>query len=466
MPDGSPESTAARGAEQRLLLCDVTLADGRNADVLISDGVIASVTASGPGGRAVHTTDITAADGAEVVPLSGYVLLPSPVEPHAHLDKALLADRFPNPTFDLPGAITAIRRAYASMSAEDIEERASRATAMAMARGVTAVRTHADCGADIGPRAVEGLLALRDALRGLLHIQVVALAGFPLSGREGAANRQALRIAVEAGADLVGGAPALDTDPRSAVRVLVQAAQEAGCGMDLHIDETTDAAASSLRELAEVVIATGFEHPVTASHCVSLGVQPLEQVRDTAKRVADAGISVVTLPQTNLYLQGRDASTSVPRGLTAIRELRDCGVTVAGGGDNWRDPFNPMGRTDPLETAGLLVVAGHLSPIDAYDAVSAAARKVLGLPVVRVEPGYPADLLAVRGRSLADALADAGDDRLVLKAGRRIVRTRVAVEWDDVAGDRLTLVRNSRATAGPADQLDQAAPRGADERVR
>jgi len=36
---------------------------------------------------------------------AGYLLLPAPAEPHAHLDKALTADLVPNPAGDLMGAI-------------------------------------------------------------------------------------------------------------------------------------------------------------------------------------------------------------------------------------------------------------------------------------------------------------------------------------------------------------------------
>ena len=40
-------------------------------------------------------------------------------------------------------------------------------------------------------------------------------------------------------------------------------------------------------------------------------------------------------------------------------------MPVAAGADNIRDPFNPLGRTDPLETASLLAAAAHLTPAQA-----------------------------------------------------------------------------------------------------
>jgi len=103
------------------------------------------------------------------------------------------------------------------------------------------------------------------------------------------------------------------------------------------------------------MVLDGFAHSATASHCVSLGMQDAPRQREIAELVAGAGIGVVALPHTNLYLQGR-GSAPMPRGLTAVAALRDAGVNVAAGADNLQDPFNPMGRGCPFETASLMVL--------------------------------------------------------------------------------------------------------------
>ncbi len=408
----------------RLVLRGAKLPDGRVADVLLADGLVSSI--------ADPARSSPPAAGATEIDLYGLVLLPAPAEPHAHLDKALLAQRVPNRTGDLDGAIAAVRSAYASMSVADIEERAVIALAEAVARGATAVRTHVNCGGELGNRGIEALARVRHRLRDEVDLQVVALVESPVTGADGAANRDALRRALATGADLVGGCPAIDTDPSGAVHVLLSAAADASVGLDLHIDETTDPSVLCLLELAEAVMSTGFGGAVTASHCVSLGAQSPKRCAEVAAAVAAAAVNVVTLPQTNLYLQGRGQSQNQLRGLTAIQALRRAGVLVAGGGDNWRDPFNPMGRMDPLETASLLVTAGQLAPEDAYALVSANARAVMGLPPARIEPGDPADLLAIRGTSLPDAIAAGSEHRIVVRAGRVVARTEVRREPPDV----------------------------------
>ncbi|MYS41022.1 hydrolase, partial [Streptomyces sp. SID5998] len=131
-------------------------------------------------------------------------------------------------------------------------------------------------------------------------------------------------------------------------------------------------------------------------------------------------------------------------GTAPVRLLRAAGVRVAAGSGALRDVSNPVGRGDPLEAAYLLASRYGLRPEDAYDAVSASARSVLGLPEVRVEAGFPAELLAVRGEGLAGALSLAYS-RIVVHRGRVVARTSAVREFcDSAAAVELGLPRQGR----------------------
>ena len=136
---------------------------------------------------------------------------------------------------------------------------------------------------------------------------------------------------------------------------------------------------------------------MTASHCVSLGMQPPERQQAVAEAVAAAGIAVIALPATNLFLQGREHQHGMPRGLTAVRALLAAGVVVAAGADNVQDPFNPLGRACPFETAALMVWTTHLSPADAWATVTDRAALAIGRTPPAIAAGAPADLIAVPG---------------------------------------------------------------------
>jgi cytosine/creatinine deaminase len=420
--------TPVSGADSTQWLRGAGLADGRVVDVCLD-------SRSGRISEVVDTRRETprcdpAQDGTRTndIDLEGFLLLPATAEPHAHLDKALTADMLPNPKGDLMGAIHAWVAHLPNLNVDEIASRAREAALELVLSGTTAIRTHVNVHPGLGTGAVEALVRVRNELADLCDIQIVALVGIPITGEGiGAEYRAVFRDALLTDPRIIaGGCPHLDTDPFGASDVSLAFAMEYGRPIDLHTDETLNPDHLELAYLAQRVHETGFDLGATASHCVSLGVQPIDVQHRVASLVAEAGVSVITLPQTNLFLQGRDNPVSTPRGLTAIRPLLDAGVVVGAGADNVRDPFNSMGRSDALETAALLVMAGHLLPGEALYAVSNAARQVMGLPQVTIATGSPAELVAVRGLSVGDAMARADQERMVWHQGRLVASTRIA----------------------------------------
>lgn len=392
------------------------LPDGGRADLVVRDGLVAEVAE--PGSGPADT------DSPADLDLTGHLLLGGLVEPHAHLDKVFTLDRTVNPDGTLAGAMASFEQVLQAASPADFRARADRALRILIGNGTTAVRTHVGCGRLLGLRAIEALVQVRDNFASLIDVQVVAHVGGPETGVPWSHHVRLLRDALAAGADLVGGNPWLETDPVEAMDACFAVAVEHGCGVDFHMDETTDPMALGLPRLA--ALARQVDLPVAASHCVSLGAIDPAAAREVAAEVAEAGIHVVALPATNLYLQGRSGS-AVPasRGLTALDALGEAGVLVAAGGDNTLDPFNPVGRLDPLETAALMITAGHRTPATALAMVTDRARRVLGLPVAGASVGARADLVAVRADSLWEVLALAPAERTVFSRGRLISRTRL-----------------------------------------
>ena len=389
------------------VLRDAKLADGRVVDIHTFDGLVTEVRKPG---SPLHTC-------LPGVDLERWLVLPAMAEPHAHLDKALTAESVPNLTGDLRGAIDSWMSASSAgrFSYQDTTERATRAMELLLLHGATAVRTHVNVSSGI-----QSIRAVREAalrMNGLMDVQIVALTSNPMTGPEGKGNRAALAAAIEVGADLVGGCPHLDPDGPGLISPALEVATEAGIGVDLHVDEALDPSVLTLRDLARQVISSGFGNGVSAGHCVTLGLQSPEVQAEVAALVAEAGISVFPLPQTNLFLQGRDSPTATPRGLTATTALREAGVLVAAGADNVQDPFNLVGRSDPLETAALMVMAGHQTPDDSYSMVSTNARRALDLPESSIRPGDVADLVAIDAPSVRAAIADAPMSRRVFRRG-------------------------------------------------
>lgn len=349
-------------------------------------------------------------EAGPAAPPGGHIHLPMLVEPHAHIDKAFLAERVRNESNDLMGAIIALDAARDSITPADTFDRAVRALRMYAANGVATVRTHADVTLANGLESLEALLQARDECAGFIDVQVAMLLSWPVTGTDSAPLRALAERAVEAGTDVVGGCPHLDDDPAGAVEYLHSLALASGLPLDLHADENLDPASRDLELLADLMLRTGSDVSAVASHCVSLSVRTEQEQRAVARKAARAGISVVCLPQTNLYLQANGVHTAPPRALTPVRLLLEEGVNVCAGGDNLQDPFNPMGRADPLEAANLLVTVAHLGPEEALECVAASAARAVGA-------APDSRMLTVRASTVREALATGGPDRRVEDLG-------------------------------------------------
>ncbi|MEV7737478.1 amidohydrolase family protein [Streptomyces sp. NPDC088921] len=399
-PHSSSSSGASSGASSSgrsegagLLLCGARLTDGRTVDVRLSGGRIEAVGTAGSlavGG--------TRACGARV-DLSGYLLLPAPAEPHAHGDTALSADA--------EGPV--------SHDPHDVQRRATEAALLQLGHGATALRAHVRVGDVQGLGALAAVLQARRSLHGLTELTTVAMPRV-LTGVAGAEGLAMLRDALKMGASVVGGCPDLDPDPTGYAEAVLEVASEHGCPVDLHTDATDPARLARLAAMAG-----GLRPGVTLGPCAGLDRLPAEVVSRTADQLGAAGVAVVCLPQGGCAGVDR-------RGTAPVRLLRAAGVRVAAGSGALRDACNPVGRGDPLEAAYLLASRYGLRPEDAYDAVSTSARTVLGLPEVRVEAGFPAELLAVRGDRLAGALSLAYS-RIVVHRGRVVARTSAVREF-------------------------------------
>ncbi|MGW2549626.1 amidohydrolase family protein [Streptomyces sp. NPDC001635] len=412
MPDSRAQSSLVPSAPSAttdstvLLLSGARLTDGRTVDVRLGGGRIEAVGTVGSLATGAATTRVD---------LRGYLLLPAPAEPHAHGDTALTAD--------CDGPV--------SNDPEEVQRRTTEAALLQLGHGATALRSHVHIGDAQGLDALTAVLGAGRSLCGLAELTTVAMPRV-LTGVAGADGLALLRDAMKMGATVVGGCPDADPDPTGYVEAVLELAAEFGCPVDLHTDAGDPARLARLAAMAG-----GLRPGVTLGPCGGLGRLPAGAAARSAERLAAAGVTVVCLPQ------GRCGGAE-QRDTAPVRLLRSAGVRVTAGSGAIRDVSNPVGRGDPLESAYLLASRYGLSPEDAYDMVSTSARAALGLPAVRVEAGFPAELLAVRGDRLAGALSLAYS-RIVVHRGRVVARTSAVREYCNSAAVALDLPRQGRA---------------------
>lgn len=390
-------------------------------DLLIEDGRVAALEPAGtlPSGLGPD--------------LDWSIVLPGLIDCHAHLDKAHIVPRAPNPSGEFVSAIgaTALDRST-RWTADDLRRRMEFGLATAYAHGVVAIRTHLD---SQGPQAAISwpvFCRLRDEWSGRIELQ--ASANVPIDVYLTGEGRELADLVAHSGGQLgcvtrFRALPNVPLPPEfdTAMSILFALARERGLDLDLHVDETNDPGARSLIRVAELAAESHFPGDILCGHCSSLAVQDDESIAATLDACARAGIDVVSLPSVNLYLQDR-ASGATPRwrGVTVLHEMKARGLRVAVAGDNCRDPFYAYGDHDMLDTFGAAVKILQLDhPLgDWIAAATATPAAVMGLSGRgRLEAGAAADLLVLRARTYSEMLARHQADRVVLRHGRAIDTT-------------------------------------------
>jgi cytosine deaminase len=402
-----------------LLLRGGRLPDGRVADI----GCRA--------GRIVEIGALAGRTAAREIACEGHVVTPGLVDSHIHLDKALLGARAPSREGTVSEAIRVTGAAKRGFTREDIADRARRVLDLAVRQGTTAMRSHVEVDPIVGLMGFEAIVPLRREYAPAIDLQLCAFAQegiVKVPGTEGL-----LRRALTMGADLIGGCPYNDTDGLEHIRIVFALATAFGVDVDFHVDFADEPDHLHVREIAAQTVRAGWQGRVAVGHLSELAAVPGFRQDEIIAEIAGAGVGVICLPATDLYLMGRTDDHNVRRGLTPVRRLLAAGVPVALASNNIRNPFTPVGTADLSHMAFVAAVAAHMgTPADLralLAAITLHPARLLRLPDYGLAPGCRADLVVWDCGRPEDAVATLAPRTLVVKRGRvTLEATRHVIE--------------------------------------
>ena len=401
-----------------------------NTDILVRGGLLPDGTQADiaiAGGRITAVASGIAADAAQVIDATGRLVCPPFIDPHFHMDATLSYGR---PRVNQSGTLLEGIALWGELKAQqtraDIVARALDYCRQAVGKGVLAIRSHVDV-TDTSFNTVEALLEVRDHLRGVLDLQLVA---FPQDGWFRAPDGQAQVIrALDAGVDVVGGIPHFErtmADGAASVRAACELAEQRGLMVDLHCDESDDPHSRHIETLAAETIRCGLQGRTTGSHLTSMHSMDNYYVAKLIPLIAEAQVSAIPNPLINITLQGRMDTYPKRRGLTRVPELRAAGVTVAFGQDCVRDPWYPLGSGDMLDVAHMgLHVALMTAPDQmraAFQMITDAPARIMGLDF-GLAPGKRGSLVVLDAPDPIEALRLRPARLCVISDGRVVART-------------------------------------------
>src|SRR5215467_893655 len=323
-----------------LLLRSCRLPDGRLTDLGTRAGRIAEIGALGE------------RPARRIVEGGGRVLTPGLVDSHIHLDKALIAERAPSIEGTVDEAIRVSAAAKRNFTVDDIRARARRLLDAATRAGTTAMRSHVEVDPIVELKGLEALGALKREYAPAIDLQLCAFAQEGILQAPG--TEALLARALEAGADLVGGCPYNDTDAHAHIDIVFRLARELDVDFDIDFFDEPDRL--HVLYVAEQAVRFGWQGRVAVGHASELAALDPDHFERTAAVLKDAGVGVIVLPATDLYLMGRKDVRNPRRGLAPARRLLAAGVTVAAATNNVLNAFTPMGTGD-LALMGYLVTA-------------------------------------------------------------------------------------------------------------
>jgi cytosine deaminase len=375
---------------------------GGPADILVRGGMIDRIE------RGIRTDD------AEVIDISGRVVLPAFVDAHCHLDKTLHGGPWiPHSAGDaLADRIANDRRRRAELGLPSVDYITALLERMVTA-GTSYVRSHTDVDPEVGLRGIE---AVRNAAATRAQQVTVDQVAFPQHGLlTNRGTAELLEEALASGVGTIGGLdPAgADRDPIRSLDVTFGLAERYGARVDIHLHDAGTLGAWEIGLIAERTQSLGLQGRVTISHAYALTqIDDAHQSR-IIEMLADAEITVVTA-----------AAYDFP--VPPIKKLRAAGVNVACGHDGIRDLWGPYGTGDMLDRAMHLAYRSTFRRDEDIEVALTAATyggaRALGLQSYGMELGAPADLVVVPARVPAEAVVTRPARELVIKAGQIVAR--------------------------------------------
>ncbi|CAN5846593.1 amidohydrolase family protein [soil metagenome] len=431
MPDAS-----VNGRSPSVPLHDLVIADARLRRG-VEDPLSGDIRDLGVVDGRIATISPEPLQGVDRIDAAGCLVLPSFVDAHLHLDKVHTwhqtggQARAAYAGAGMGAAATAIELAAAVKDDYDeatILDRARTVLLDGLRHGITHVRAFADTDTRAGLRGVRPLLALRDELAGVVHVEVVA---FPQDGIEcdpGATDivEEALRL----GADVVGGIPWIeDTDRESQAHIdqVFDLAVRYDRDVAMLTDDAGDPALQTTAALASAAIDRGWTDRITACHARALGLYPEPRVHRLARLARRAGMAFVTNPHT--------APLALP-----VETLLAAGLPVALGQDDVADAYYPFGQHNLLEVALLAAHALDMtSPMameHLLDMVTVHGARALRLDGHGIAVGAAADLVVLDGDDARAVLATHRPPRQVISGGRVVATSQMTSEVHTAAPAR------------------------------
>jgi cytosine/creatinine deaminase len=357
----------------------------------------------------------------------GYLTCSGLVETHIHLEKSRIADRCAPETGRQPMAMERVSAVKHTFTVEDAYQRAAQTLEKCIKFGATRMRPHVELDGGVELRTFEAVAALKRNYAWAIDIELCV---FPQEGLTNNPRADALLVeALKRGARVIGAAPNFDPDHAGQIHRVFDLAREFDVDIDMHLDSGNSPDDMDIHLVCELTEKYKLGGRVAIGHGCKYSTMPVDGFHKLARRIADAGVAVTSLPATDLFMQGRDRTDNVRRGVVDVNVLVEHGVNCSISTNNVLNPFTPLGDCSLIRMANLqanICQIGHPRRLrECFAMLTERSARLMNLKDYGIAVGNPADIVVIDAMTPEQAVAENAAPLVVFKRGvRTVTRTR------------------------------------------
>lgn len=352
-------------------------------------------------------------------------------ESHIHLDKACILDRCKIEEGTLDEAVSETGKAKKDFTEDDVFERASRVIEMAIKKGTMGLRTFVETDPKTNLRSFNAIKKVNEKYAFAIDIEICAFAQEGLTDEM--RTYELLKEALKNGADLVGGCPYKDENPDQHIEMIFDLAEEFNVDVDFHLDFDLDPENSSIPKIAAETRKRKYDGRVSIGHVTKLAAMEKEQRDEMIAHLKKAEITLTVLPATDIFLNGRDHSPLIPRGMVNANELTEKGVTATISSNNILNAFTPYGDASLVRMGNMYANLAQLSKDEdmkeVFKMITENAAKLLSIQT-EIKVGAKANFVVLEADSAVNAIRTIAKTVAGFKNGIQTFSDEVAVIYN------------------------------------
>lgn len=394
-------------------------------NIYVADGIICKIASVG-------TSELGNDEVTEVYDAAGHFVCSGFFESHIHLDKACILDRCTIEEGTLKEAVSETSQAKKNFTEDDVIDRASRVVEMAIKKGTMGLRTFVETDPKTDLRSFKAIKKVRERYAFALDMEICAFAQEGLTHEK--ETQRLLQEALENGADLVGGCPYKDEQPDQHIEMIFDLAEKYNVDVDFHLDFDLDPKNSSIPKVVEETLKREYQGRVSIGHVTKLAAMTPSQRQHMAELLNQAGITLTVLPATDLFLNGRDHDSLIPRGMVNANELTHLGVNTTLSSNNILNAFTPYGDASLLRIANTYANIAQQSKDDKiteiFNMITENAARLLSIQS-EIKEGNKANFVILEAENAIDAIRTIAQPLAGFKNGKQTFSNSKAVIYDE-----------------------------------